>query len=87
MRIRVAKLQIDPSASFRRRLLAETEISLHIGLRFPDRISRIPTLEVGSDRFHPDFSARFWEETLGTELNELTPECQRPPLHDRFRFA
>jgi hypothetical protein len=52
-------------ATLRKRLIHETQVALHYGLRFPKRHPRIPTIEVGKGRFHPDFAARFWNEALG----------------------
>ncbi len=49
----------------RNRLLRETEVILYFGLRFPGRIPRIPTVEVGGDRFDPDFSSQYWSHRLG----------------------
>lgn len=54
------------------RLIAETELALFVGLRFPQRVPRIPTLEVGTGEFDPQFSLRFWSETLGIDEAELT---------------
>ncbi len=50
------------------RMIEETELALLYGLRFPDRMPRIPTMEVGTGRFHPVFAANFWQEAL--ELDE-----------------
>jgi len=49
----------------RRRMIIETEIGLLIGLRFPERTPRIPTVHVGSGSFDPRFARAFWEEALG----------------------
>lgn len=49
------------------RMIRETEIALAIGLRFPDRAIRIPTMEVGCGSFRPMYADRFWAEVLETE--------------------
>ncbi len=54
----------DPLDLLRRRLVRETEAALLYGLRFPDRVERIPTVEAGRSRFHPAFAARWWAQTL-----------------------
>jgi len=48
----------------RRRMIHETEIALLYGMRFPDRMIRIPTIEVGRGEFHPEFAAQFWNHVL-----------------------
>ncbi len=48
----------------RRRMIQETEVALLYGLRFPDRMTRIPTIEVGRGEFHPAFAAQFWSHVL-----------------------
>ena len=58
--------------AIRRRMIGETELALMIGLRFPDRVRRIPTMEVGTGRFHPRFARQFWSETLGVDLDEFS---------------
>lgn len=57
--------------AIRRRMIGETEQALMIGLRFPDMVRRIPTMEVGTGRFHPRYARRFWSEALGVDLDEL----------------
>ena len=57
----------DPLDLLRRRLVRETEAALLYGLRFPDRVERIPTVEVGRGRFHPAFAERWWAQTFGVE--------------------
>jgi len=51
--------------SLRARMIRETELALLVGLQFPERTVRIPTLEVGKGTFRPVFAARFWQQTLG----------------------
>ena len=53
--------------TLRRRMLAETELALLIGMRFPHCAQRIPTIVVGRGVFHPDYARRFWSDTLGIE--------------------
>jgi len=58
----------DPSyEALRRRIIRETEAFLLYGIMHPQRTTRIPTIIVGTGRFHPAFAARFWRETLGIE--------------------
>ncbi len=54
----------DSYAKMRRRMLDETELALYIGLRFPERMRRIPIMEVGTARFRPSFAAAFWGDVL-----------------------
>lgn len=54
------------------RLIAETELALLVGLRFPKRMPRIPTIKLGAGEFDPEFSLRFWSEALGVDAAELT---------------
>ena len=67
----VRRLKEDKFGALRRRMIAETELGLLIGLRFPDRMPRIPTVEVGTGTFRPEFAAEFWSETLGIDVAEL----------------
>jgi|GEM_PF-1591289 len=53
----------------RLRMIRETEIALAIGLRFPDRAIRIPTMEVGVGSFDPTYADRFWADVLETECD------------------
>ncbi len=50
-----------------RRMIHETEVTLLYGLRFPKRVPRIPTAEVGKGVFDPVFAARYWAERVGDE--------------------
>lgn len=63
MRIRFR--EFDPFARLRKKLIRETEVALHYGMRFPDRTPRIPTIEVGRGRFQLEFADRWWSEALG----------------------
>ncbi len=69
--MRLRRLERSLFGALRRRMIAETELALLVGLRFPDRSPRIPTMEVGTGRFHPDFAAQFWSETLGIDANDF----------------
>ena len=61
----------DSYAKMRRRMLEETELALYIGLRFPERMRRIPIMEAGIDRFRPSFAASFWEDVLDLDEADL----------------
>ncbi len=77
----------DKFAAIRRRMIAETEIGLLIGLRFPERIRRIPIIESGTGSFDPRFAKAFWEETLG-DLSEVQRLAKRnDDLHDPERVT
>lgn len=62
--ILIHKLKDQVYDRIRRRMIRETEIALSVGLMYPDRAIRIPTLEIGRGAFHPDYTARFWSELL-----------------------
>ena len=47
MRVRRFKGKAAALDAMQKRMIAETELALLIGLRFPDRMPRIPTMEVG----------------------------------------
>lgn len=64
-----SRFRHDPLDLLRRRLMRETEAALLYGLRFPDRVERIPTVEVARSRFDPAFAARWWAETLGVDAS------------------
>ena len=57
----------DPFARLRKKLIRETEVALLYALRFPDRATRIPTIEVGRGAFRRQFADRFWSQTLDLE--------------------
>ena len=54
----------------RKRLVHETEVALLYGLRFPQRMPRIPTMEVSQGRFEPGFAQRSWELALDLRDSE-----------------
>ena len=58
-------------AALRERMIAETELGLLIGLKFPQRLPRIPTVEAGTGTFSREFAAGFWSEALGLDIEEL----------------
>jgi hypothetical protein len=66
-------------------MIAETEVALLYGLRFPERMPRIPSIEVGVGSFHPDYAAQFWSGALGLNDHELAALSGRPP-DDRIRL-
>ena len=55
---------LDAYRQLQLKMIQETEVALTYGLRFPDRVPRIPTIEVGCGSFHPQFAERFWNEQL-----------------------
>ncbi len=79
--MRNRRFEYDPLEALRRRLIKETEIALMYGLRFPERMTRIPTVEVGHGCFDPAFAAHWWAQTLGLE------EAARPAPEGGGRFA
>lgn len=57
--------------ALRRRMIQETELALHYGLRFPKRIPRIPAREVGNSTFAPSLAMKFWAEALDIDIAEI----------------
>jgi hypothetical protein len=51
----------------RKRMLHETEVALLYGMSFPDRVRRIPRIEVGKGEFSRQFSDAFWREAVGLD--------------------
>jgi hypothetical protein len=66
----------DTFDAIRRRIIAETEAALTLGLTHPESVLRIPTIEVGTASFHPEFARRFWSVTLDIDLAELNPRAR-----------
>jgi hypothetical protein len=65
-------------------MIAETELALLIGLRFPERMPRIPTVEAGKETFPTELAARFWAEALGIDAADpLAPGA----FHDAPRLT
>ncbi len=77
MRNRFSRFNVDPLTTFRRRLIAETELALLVGWAFPERIRRIPIMEVHAGRFHPQFAIRFWEQALDMDLSTCASTGKR----------
>ena len=53
---------------------AAPELALTIGLQFPERMPRIPTVEVGKGEFHPAFATQYWRGVLGMDEAEFGAE-------------
>ena len=73
--VRLRRRKTDAYAALRKRMIRETELALTIGFRFPNRVPRIPTVEVGHGTFHSTFAAQFWEGVL--ELDEDAIEAMQ----------
>lgn len=77
MRLRRAKHEFYDA--LRKHMIAETELALLYGLRFPERMKRIPRIEVGGGSFQPALAAHFWAEVLGIDKEEIvTPDRGQP---------
>lgn len=61
------RMQLQTWLLLRRRLIRETEAALLFGINHPRQVPRIPTVEVGSARFHPQFAREWWEQVLSLE--------------------
>ncbi len=55
----------EPYERMRKCLIRETEVASTYGIRFPDRVPRIPTLEVRKGTFDPVFSDDYWSQRVG----------------------
>jgi len=64
----------------RRRMIAETELALLYGLRFPERTDRIPTLISGTASFNRSVTVRFWAQALGMEEADVAHLNEPPPV-------
>ena len=84
-RKRKRRYKLDSYDLLRKRILEETELAILIGLQFPERAVRIPTVEAGTGSFDPDFSARFWQELL--ELDEATLKLLSGPDRSDRSFS
>lgn len=51
--------------ALRRKMIRETEVALLYGLRFPDRVPRIPAVPVSEAHFSREYASRFWGDLLG----------------------
>ncbi len=82
MRIRPRRFKAARWTDLRQRMIAETELAILVGLRFPARVQRIPTVEAGRGVFHPRFAVRFWADVLQIDPAELTalgnPDAEQP---------
>ncbi|MGB2987459.1 MAG: hypothetical protein WBE26_16465 [Phycisphaerae bacterium] len=74
----LCRFKPDRFGALRKRMIAETELALLVGLRFPERVPRIPRVEVGKGTFHPEFAAQFWSETLGIDVIEFASLSRHP---------
>lgn len=70
----------DAYEVLRRRMRRETEVALLYGLRFPERVPRIPTVEVGKGTFPREFSSSFWSENVGLPFPEFSSKDRRAGL-------
>lgn len=64
----------------RKRMIAETELALLYGVRFPERLTRIPTLIAGTGSFQRSATVRFWAEALGMKESEVARLNEPPPV-------
>ncbi len=72
--------KVDSYTRLRLKMMRETELALLIAAKFPQRIKRIPTIEVGRGTFHATDAAKFWQEALeltDEELSLLEHQLQR----------
>ncbi len=78
--MRLARSAVDRFQALRKRIIRETEVALLIGLTHPERMQRIPIMEIGTGQFDPTFAARFWESVLDIDsTNDCFPTCDWPP--------
>lgn len=68
--IRFRRRRTESDEDMRKRMIHETEVALLYGLRFPHRMVRIPTIEVGKGEFDPRFAAYFWNRVLDLHPGE-----------------
>ena len=62
--MRLRRKRAETYDEMRKRMIQETEVALLYGLRFPSRLTTIPTREVGKSEFDPIFAERFWKHVL-----------------------
>ena len=84
--MRKPRFKPDVYLALRRRLIRETEVSLAIGIAFPEQSSRIPIIEAGRGVFRPDFAADFWQDALDLDENELNFYANRMSRLDDWRL-
>ena len=77
MHVRQAKY--ESYEALRKHMIAETELALLYGLRFPERMRRIPRIKVGGGSFEPAMAAQFWAEVLGIDEGEIVTLDQGQP--------
>ncbi len=70
--MRLVRTAVESYERLRRKMIRETETSLLFGLLFPDRVPRIPTIEVGKGGFDRRAAEQYWRERLGLEDSEGT---------------
>ncbi len=85
--IRIRRSLADKYAALRKRMIRETEIALLIGFRFPKRMPRIPTVEVGHGRFQPDFADQFWQDALELSDAEIDKLKQSPEFETDWVYG
>lgn len=57
--------------AMRKRLIHETEVALLYGISFPQRVPRIPTVEVGKASFSRGYCRRYWQAALELSDREM----------------
>ena len=57
----------DAYERLQQKMIHETELGLTFGLRFPDQVPRIPTVEVGTGSFDPELVEHYWIDRLEIE--------------------
>ena len=73
--IAAATFHLESYDATRRRIIAETEAALELGLREGALLPRIPTVEVGHGGFDRRFADQFWRNVL--DLDVETPRLVR----------
>jgi hypothetical protein len=58
------RVKEEAYAALRKKIIRETETALLYGVLFPERVPRIPVVEVGTARFHPEFARQWWDQVL-----------------------
>ncbi len=60
----VTRSRLEGLDALRVRVLRETEQALLYGFEHPDRMQRIPVVQVGKGSFSSTFAKQFWSRTL-----------------------
>ena len=76
------RVREDPYAALRRRMIRETEIALAVGFQFPERVQRIPVVEVRHGTFTPTFATQFWQKVLELDGTAMEALRQLPTIED-----